>query len=327
MDKKSQVVLTTKKVDAISVKLKASVEKKNVRLTKKYVTQIEESLDTFLELLVSIEVDGVDLEEPWVVESKRIDELGQSILADAEEFLAEAEDSEVENANGRVLKVKLDDLCLSMASFRDNLKIPASSVIEDVEAAKQARVIEEIIARKKEQLNSFKSSKISICGEVSKDMSADVLKRMNELYTSVNDIFNEWMEAAVKLCPLQESVVKGAKSREPGLKLDRLALPTFKGDVRGFARFMKEFEATVGVQFTDPKVKVMYLKNQCLSGQPKDVVRGLGEYDEVVSRLKERYGKPSLTIDSVLREISDLKLNPNDEQNSIIKLCRVLQSA
>ena len=125
----------------------------------------------------------------------------------------------------------------------------------------------------------------------------------------------------------EAGTVKSTRAREPGLKLDRLALPTFKGEVREFARFMKEFEATVGVQFSDPKVKVMYLKNQCLKGGPKEVVRGLGDYDEVIARLKERYGRPSLTVDSVLREISELKLIPNDEQNSIIKLCRVLQSA
>ena len=71
----------------------------------------------------------------------------------------------------------------------------------------------------------------------------------------------------------------------------------------------------------------MYLQNQCLSGYPKELVRGLSEYDEVISRLKERYGKPSLTIDSVLREINNLKFNHSDEQSSIIRLCRVLQSA
>ena len=327
MDKKNQVVLSTKKVDAISAKLKTSIQKKNVRLTKKYVGQIEECLESFLELLVALEVDGVDLDEPWVVEAKRVEEFGQTTLTDAEEFLVDAEDVEVETAKGRVVQVKLDDLCLSMTSFIENLKTPASSVIEDVEAANQARVVDELIAQKREQIRLFKSSKLSICGELTADASVD-LKRMNELYVHMNDMFVEWMEAAVKVCPLKESgAVKGTKTREPGLKLDRLALPTFKGEVRGFARFMKEFEATVGVQFSDPKVKVMYLKNQCLKGGPKDVVRGLGEYDEVVARLKERYGRPGLTVDSVLKEINELKLNPSDEQGSIIKLCRVLQSA
>ena len=41
MDKKNQIVLASKKVDAISAKLKSSIQKKNVRLTKKYVDQIK----------------------------------------------------------------------------------------------------------------------------------------------------------------------------------------------------------------------------------------------------------------------------------------------
>ena len=327
MDKKNQIVLASKKVDAIGAKLKASIEKRNVRLTKKYVGQIEECLESFLELLVALEVGGVGLDEPWAVEAKRIEEFGQTILTDAEEFLVDAEDAEVETAKGRVVQVKLDDLCLSMSSFIENLKTPVSSVVEDVEAVNQARVVGELIAQKREQIHLFKSNKLSICGELSADASVD-LTRVNDLYAHMNDIFVEWLEAAVKVCPLKDSgEVNSTRAREPGLKLDRLALPTFKGEVRGFARFMKEFEATVGVQFSDPKVKVMYLKNQCLKGGPKEVVKGLGDYDAVVSRLKERYGRPSLTVDSVLKEISELKLIPNDEQNSIIKLCRVLQSA
>ena len=269
MDKKNQVILATKKVDAISAKLKNSIQKRNIRLAKKYVGQIEECLESFLELLVALEVDGVGLDEPWVVEAKRVEEFGQSTLTDAEEFLVDAEDAEVETAKGRVVQVRLDDLCSSMTSFMENLKTPASSIVEDVEAANQARVVDELITQKREQIHLFKTSKLSICGELSTDASVD-LKRVNELYVHMNDTFVEWVEAAVKVCPLKESgVVKSTKAREPGLKLDRLALPTFKGEVREFARFMKEFEATVGVQFSDPKVKVMYLKNQCLKEDQK----------------------------------------------------------
>ena len=50
MDKKNQVILATKKVDAISAKLKNSIQKRNIRLAKKYVGQIEECLESFLVL-------------------------------------------------------------------------------------------------------------------------------------------------------------------------------------------------------------------------------------------------------------------------------------
>ena len=129
MDKKNQIVLASKKVDAIGAKLKASIEKRNVRLTKKYVGQIEECLESFLELLVALEVGGVGLDEPWAVEAKRIEDFGQTMLTDAEEFLVDAEDAEVETAKGRVVQVKLDDLCSSMSSFIENLKNPVSSIL------------------------------------------------------------------------------------------------------------------------------------------------------------------------------------------------------
>ena len=295
---------------------------------------MQESLDNLMELLVTVEISGVDLSEPWIVEAKRFEELGQSSLTEAEEYIFEVEDSELDNANERIIEVRIQDLNSSLNSFKDSLKTPASKIIQDVVEIKQTKAIHEIITQKRDQMSSFKSSKITICSEVSKDMFVDELQKLNELYVSIDVMFNDWVEAAIKLCPQESSNPQhqhnsGTQitSKEPGLKIDRLALPIFKGNVRGFARFMKDFESTVGLQFTDPKVKVMYLQNQCLSGYPKELVRGLTEYDEVVTRLKERYGNPSLTIDCVLREISDLKFNHSDEQSSIIKLCRVLQSA
>ena len=142
-------------------------------------------------------------------------------------------------------------------------------------------------------MSSFRSCKISICSEVSKNVLVDEIKSLNEFYASIEIAFNNWIEAAVKVCPQELNIpVTKTISKEPGLKIDRLALPIFKGDVRGFARFMKDFEGTVGLQFSDPKVKVIYLQNQCLSGYPKELVRGLTDYDEVVARLRERYGNP-----------------------------------
>ena len=107
MDKKNQIVLASKKVDAIGAKLKASIEKRNVRLTKKYVGQIEECLESFLELLVALEVGGVGLDEPWAVEAKRIEDFGQTMLTDAEEFLVDAEDAEVETAKIQISSDRL----------------------------------------------------------------------------------------------------------------------------------------------------------------------------------------------------------------------------
>ena len=170
MDNKNQVVLTCKKVDSFKGKLKNSVDKKNVRLTKKYVSQMQESLDTLMELLVAVEIGGVDLSEPWIVEAKRFEELGQASLSEAEEYVFEVEDSELDNANERIIEVRIQDLISSLNSFKDSLKTSASKIIQDVVEVKQSKAIHEIITQKRDQMSSFKSSKITICSEVSKDM-------------------------------------------------------------------------------------------------------------------------------------------------------------
>ena len=72
-------------------------------------------------------------------------------------------------------------------------------------------------------MSSFKSSKITICSEVSKDMFVDELQKLNELYVSIDVMFNDWVEAAIKLCPQesgnpQQQHNSGTqhKSKEPG---------------------------------------------------------------------------------------------------------------
>ena len=132
MDNKSQIILTYKKVDSFGGKLRSSLDKKNVRLTKKYVSQMQEALDTLMELLVSAEFGEVSLDEPWIVEAKRLESLGQSSLTEAEEYIIESEHSEFENANERITVVKINDLVSSLKSFKDSLTTPAEAGFQDI---------------------------------------------------------------------------------------------------------------------------------------------------------------------------------------------------
>ena len=113
----------------------------------------------------------------------------------------------------------------------------------------------------------FKKSKIEICCSVRKGTLSEQIKMLDDLYSFVDSLFNEWEIAGLKLNPTESVTVKETSKTDkgPALNLERLSLPNFRGNVREFAKFMKEFENTVGLQFTDPKIKVLYLKNQCLN--------------------------------------------------------------
>ena len=63
-----------------------------------------------------------------------------------------------------------------------------------------------------------------------------------------------------------------------------------------------------------------------MSGPPKELVKNLTNFDEVISRLNERFGRVSIIIDTVLRDVKELKLNA-DEPFAIITLARCLEVA
>ena len=326
MDCQRNIVLASKKVKKGSDSLTSSLDKRNVRLTQKYVTQLQDSLDEMMQALVTAEIEGVSDEEPWLVEAKRLEDLGQTTLLNAEEYLIENENSEVVSATERVNEANLIDLVSSINSFKESLKSPAQDLVVDVEDSRKSKVIKEIITQKKEHLVSFKKQKIELASTVSSDSLTDKMASLDDLYNSVNVMLNDWVECAVKHFGYVENTVSNKSCKGPGLKLDRLALPVFRGNVRNFARFIKEFENTVGVEFSDPKIKGMYLQNQCLSGPAKELVRNLITYEDVMMRLKERYGKVSTVIDTVLKDIEELKLSA-EEPVAIMNLSRCLEMA
>ena len=290
MESQRQTVLACKKLKVLGENLKASLLSKNGRLVQKYVSEVNGKLDDLTQALVSVELEGLDENEPWIVEARKFDKIGQTLVFEAESFLLESEDKEVRNAQGLVNEAKVNELISSILTFKDTLRSSVVDQVGDVEISRQARVIHGLIDERKEQMGSFKKQKLDLFGTVK--LPTDSMNLLSNHYNAVSALLNEWIEKAIKYVGQSgQDVPVGKPSRGPGLNLDRLSPPVFKGNVRAFARFVREFEATVGVEFEDPKIRVMYLQNQCLAGPAKEMVRNLTSYEEVMSRLKERYGK------------------------------------
>ena len=210
------------------------------------------------------------------------------------------------------------------------MSLPVEDVLKDVDETKHQGAIDNLINMKRNQFETYHNEKVSLESHISED-NKETIEKLEKLYYATSVMLDKWIESALKFCaknvkddPLERITKSSGKA--PGLKLDRLALPVFRGNIRSFARFIREFENTVCLEFSDPKIQVMYLQNQCLVGPPKELVRNLTTYDEVMNRLKERYGKPSVVIDTVLKDISDLKIKSEDP-SGIIAISRSLQMA
>ena len=325
MSCQKDTVLATRKVKSLVESLKNSMLTKNSRLIQKYVKELKEALEDMLEALVAVEIEGIDEKEPWLVNAREFEESGQAKLFDAEKYLLEIEDKEECNARELVNEAKLKELVSSVTSLSESLKTSAIDLVKDVDKAHQPKIIHDLIDERKCQMSVLKKQKLELFSTV--ENPSGKMTKFEENYNSVSTMLNDWIEIAIKYVGQLGNVIPvNNSSKGPGLKLDRLSLPVFKGNVRAFARFVREFESTVGVEFQDPKIKVMYLQNQCLAGPAKELVRNLITYEDVMSRLKERYGKLGLVVDSVLKDIKDCRVG-EDESNAVIALSRVLEFA
>ena len=327
----AKIRIGTKRVISVTKSLKSSLDKNNTRLVSKYVSQLTDSLESLDQELVSAQVEGVSADEPYLVESNQVSDQANELIIQADEFLLETEENEEAIALQKVTTVKLNDLISSLTVFNDSLSTTVEKILNDVDESKHQGTVDNLISIRRKQLESYQCQKVSLESQVTEDHSVAV-EKLKSIYIETYRSLDRWIETALKFCAkgikdenLQPNPKK-ASSKGPGLKLDRLALPVFKGNVRAFARFVREFESTVGLEFSDPKIQVMYLQNQCLIGPPKDLVRNLITYDEVMGRLKERYGKPSVVIDTVLKDIGDLRLKSEDP-GAVIVMSRCLQMA
>jgi hypothetical protein len=315
-----KVVLWTKKVNTCIDNVNSSLTKRNNRLVQKYTVQLQDELDCLLDACVDAELhDQINGTEAWMNEAHRVEKSGQSCLVKGNEYMLDCEKCDEAGALQKVLNAKIDELSSLLVTFEKSLVMP------DVEVSQT--VIGGLMDERKCRMKEFAEQKVKIVGEAGVD-DQKAIKNLERVYSSAALALNKWVDSCVTLVgdsnmPMSKST---SQIKGPGLKLDRLALPILRGNVRNFARFLREFDSTVGEVFSDPKTKVLYLQNQCLSGAARELVRNLTTFDDVMSRLKERYGKVSVVIDTVLKDIEDLKLGA-EEPAAVMSLSKCLEMA
>ena len=291
----AKVKIEIKKVAPTLKALRSSLDKSNVRLVQKYIVQLKDNNESLLQALVAAEINKIDPKTDFMIEaSQTLDTSNDQILV-AEEFLMDIETNDEDVALTKVSKAKFDDLISLLSSFKESLMNPARKLFEEGKDATDS--FNSIIESKRKQLTELNSQRIELISQLSIEDDAS----LKDLYLSTSKELEDWVIMGFRdlnINPTPTAVEssqydKTLPSKGPSLKLDRLALPIFRGNMRHFARFIMDFEATVGLEFSDPRIKLMYLANQCLEGAPKDLVRNVVSYEDAIDRLKQRYGKAS----------------------------------
>ena len=102
------------------------------------------------------------------------------------------------------------------------------------------------------------------------------------------------------------------------LRPQKTNYPTFRGDIRTFARFQKEFEKIVTPFYTDSSQRAYVLKESCLKGDVKKLVENIEDIELIWKRLTEKCGNKMDLVDVVIKEFDETpKLKQNDDAKFI----------
>ncbi len=115
-------------------------------------------------------------------------------------------------------------------------------------------------------------------------------------------------------------------SPEPrGVRLPKLEVPTFDGDILHWQTFWEQFHIAIdGRKDISDTEKLVYLRLSIKNGSAKEIIEGLShtgdQYKEAVASLKSRYNRPRLIHQTHVKKICEI---PNLKEGSGRELRRL----
>ena len=159
------------------------------------------------------------------------------------------------------------------------------------------------------------------------DFNTDLKKQLNRLRESQREVIlcgGEVDSAEIESNYTKTSITIGSRIEELSnlsknkdktqLKLDRIKLPTFSGQIREFPRFKNDFQKQV--MPTIEHEAVPYVLKSCLSGDALNVIKNVDDdAGSMWERLNERYGRPSKVTDAIMWDIKKMRqINEGDDK-------------
>ena len=304
-----------------------AVNGKNRRLVSKYRDVLENKLECMYSGLANLDIES-DERKSFETQCNEVEKLARDAIFKADECEALMQEGEEAKNVAKVANAELDGFNKKVETFSQLLLVSPQELIADVHSDKAWGLINDLINQNETSFKELENAYVRVCQYVT-DKKSNAAVTMEEHYTQLQANYVSWVGQAHRLRGLQQAPVKVNESEQGSceLKIQPLQLPVFNGEAREYARFRREFANTVEKRFGNDQVRCLYLQNQCLKGPAKDLVKSLNSYGAVIDRLDARYGKPSVIINEILRDLEDLKVSGEGEQKGLLKLSAFMQSA
>lgn len=164
-----------------------------------------------------------------------------------------------------------------------------------------------------EQLNDFK---IELCSIRQAILTAEV-DSSDDLFSTISYLDKGMFDATLKIKKLLHPSKDGASapsdltSTTHGVKLPKLDVPTFNGDILKWITFWEQFTVSVHDRPHLSKAeKLAYLRHSLKDGSAKNIIEGLSksgdQYDEAIKCLNDRFNRPKLIHEAHVQRIIEI---------------------
>ncbi|CAB4029356.1 Hypothetical predicted protein [Paramuricea clavata] len=282
-----------------------------------------------------IEDKGCEHEETWIEELQRSfgDAMEKEVSYVESKAAAgkKAMDEERLQETTKKDQEKVEKMVQQMIIKRKTSEIVFQQLVEDVKPVLEMDCITAALKKAQEGLDAA----VADCKEANdkylelldKDKGDAEFNWMKNIQKEYNAITSR---IAVGIAKEQEKLKKlesTSKSKEScNLRLEKLKMPTFDGDIRQYPRFKKDFEQQVLPGL--PKESALYALRSCLVREPLSIVRSVeDDIEEMLKRLDEKYGDPAKIADAVIESIKEVKVIKEGEHKRFINFVNIVEDA
>ena len=203
-------------------------------------------------------------------------------------------------------------------------KIKKLSLKQDVDKVVMAKLLRESQGDLKKQMERCKNAQAHYLSTLDRSDVTSELKWTD----TIHDMYTETLQIIASYTSDLPSETRQDDNKKSnfGLKLQRMPLPKFNGDIREYPRFKDDFRTQVMPSILNEQQP--YVLKSCLTGTPLEIVKNVDHsVQDMWKRLDERYGEPSKLIDVIMYEIKKMKAIKDNDDAKFIKLVDTVESA
>ena len=114
-------------------------------------------------------------------------------------------------------------------------------------------------------------------------------------------------------------------AKDVTVRLEKMKVPTFHGNIRAFARFKADFKAIVEPSYLNKTHQTYVLKENCLHGEAKQLVENIDDIEAIWSRLQEKYGDNIEIVNVIIKDIEKVTFPKNNQDYGLVTLVDTLE--